>query len=128
MRRIALVIAAGSTLVLGGCAWLGGLGATETAATEPMPGQLEAIHAAAFTSDQAVFWVSSNGCTDKDDLKPIVSRKGGGSTITLRRLIEDRCDRPLAEGVELIWSFEELGLARGAKVSVNNPYLMPQAS
>ena len=93
--------------------------------TASMPGQLEPIHAAAITNDLAVFWVSSNGCTDKDDLTPVVGRMRDGSSITLRRIDEDHCDHPLADGVELQWSFEELGLAPGTRVSVNNPYQLP---
>jgi hypothetical protein len=31
----------------------------------------------------------------------------------------------MAEGVEIIWSFEELGLAPGERVRVNNPYQLP---
>ena len=88
-------------------------------------GQIEPIHAAAIAGGLAVFWVSSNGCTEKDDLTPVVDRAGDGSTITLRRIDEDRCDRPMADGVEIIWSFEELGLAPGSRVRVNNPYQMP---
>lgn len=93
--------------------------------TVAMPGQLEPIHAAAITNDLAVFWVTSNGCTEKEDLTPVVDRMGDDSTITLRRIGEDRCDHPLADGVELQWSFEELGLAPGSRVSVNNPYQLP---
>jgi hypothetical protein len=93
--------------------------------TVAMPGQLEPIHAAAITRDLAVFWVSSNGCTDKDDLTAVVDRVGDGSTITLRRIEQDECDTPIADGVEVIWSFEELGLAPGSRVSVNNPYQLP---
>lgn len=94
--------------------------------TAGMPGALEPIHAAAFTKDAAVFWVSSNGCTHKEDLIPIVSIKGADAVITLRRIDEDTCKEPLAHGVELKWSFEELGLAPGSPVSVNNPYQLPQ--
>ncbi|CAL1692847.1 hypothetical protein MMB232_03030 [Brevundimonas subvibrioides] len=93
--------------------------------TAAMPGQLEPIHAAAITNNLAVFWVSSNGCTDKDDLTPVVDRMRDGSTITLRRIDEDHCDHPLADGVELQWSFEELGLTPGTRVSINNPYQLP---
>ena len=50
-----------------------------TVSTAGMPGALEPIHAAAFTKDQAVFWVSSNGCTRKEDLIPIVSLQGGNA-------------------------------------------------
>jgi hypothetical protein len=113
-------------LCLSGCALLGREPASVR--TAAMPGQLEPIHAAAITRDLAVFWVSSNGCTDKDDLRAVVDRIGDGSTITLRRIDEDRCDRPMAEGVEVIWSFEELGLAPGSRVSVNNPYQLPPST
>jgi hypothetical protein len=98
-----------------------------TVSTQGMPGQLESIHAAAFTKDEAVFWVSSNGCTDKNDLIPIVSLQGGAAVITLRRIDEDRCKQDLVQGVELKWSFEELGLTPGAPISVNNPYQLPRS-
>jgi len=73
-----------------------------------------------------VFWVSSNGCTSKSDLIPIVSIQGGNAVITLRRIDEDKCHQKLAEGVQVKWSFEELGLQPGSPVSVNNPYQLPQ--
>lgn len=120
IRTLALIAAA--ALATSGCAMFQRGEATRTAA---MPGQLEPIHAAAITRDLAVFWVSSNGCTDKDDLRPIVDHMGAASTITLRRIEEDDCETPMADGIELIWSFEELGLIPGSKVSVNNPYQLP---
>lgn len=93
-----------------------------------MPGQLEPIHAAAIGQDQAVFWVSSNGCTSKADLTPVVRPVRNGSVITLRRIREDRCVQVQPQGVEMRWSFEELGLEPGARVSVENPYqLTPSA-
>lgn len=123
-----LVATAALAMLVSGCAWLRPDAPEQVRVPVDMPGQLEPIHAAAFTKDLAVFWVSSNGCTDKDDLQPVVSSEGkGGSIITLRRLEEDRCDRPMADGVELQWSFEELGLKPGASVAVNNPYMMPQS-
>ncbi len=119
-RTLALIAAA--TLATSGCA----LFRQETPmSTAAMPGQIEPIHAAAITRDLAVFWVSSNGCTDKDDLRPIVGHMGADSTITLRRIEQDDCETPMADGVELIWSFEELGLTPGSRVSVNNPYQLP---
>jgi hypothetical protein len=122
MRSI--VVLAGLAVVLSGCALFDRDRTPEL--VEAMPGQLEPIHAAAFTQDLAVFWVSSNGCTAKENLKPIVSRQGGEAVITLRRIDEDRCDRPSDEGIEVKWSFEELGLTPGSAVSVNNPYLLPR--
>ena len=75
-------------------------------------------------SDTAVFWVSSNGCTSKADVKPFITRLRDSTVITLRRVDEDRCTDIKSEGVQLQWSFEELGLEPGAEVSVNNPYMM----
>lgn len=93
--------------------------------SEPMPGATEAIHAAAFTQDQAVFWVSSNGCTTRDNLLPLVTRLGDHAVITLRRLSEDTCDSPREGGLRVKWTFEELGLPLGTSITVNNPYLIP---
>ena len=120
IRILALIAAA--ALATSGCALLQ---RDEPARTAAMPGQLEPIHAAAITRDLAVFWVSSNGCTDKEDLRPIVDHIGAASTITLRRIEQDDCATPIADGVEVIWSFEELGLTPGSRVSVNNPYQLP---
>ena len=92
---------------------------------QPMPGELEPIHAAALVNNVAVFWVSSNGCTSKTDLQPVVSTHGDASVITLRRISEDRCKTPLNDGFEVMWSYQELGLKPGATVSVNNPYQLP---
>ncbi|MFN3931119.1 MAG: hypothetical protein ACK4JY_05145 [Brevundimonas sp.] len=90
------------------------------------PGQIEPVHAAAIVQDQAVFWVSSNGCTRKADLTPVVRRAGDASVITLRRLKEDRCLEPRDEGVEMRWSFQEMGLEPGSRVSVENPFQLPR--
>ena len=121
MRRTLAI--AGLSLLLSACGHLAGQ--EETVAAVAMPGQVEPLHAAAFTNDLAVFWVSSNGCTTKEDLRPIVQMQGGSAVITLRRIEEDACDHPVSEGVELQWSFDELGLPAGSAVSVNNPYQLP---
>src|SRR5690606_2248003 len=91
-----------------------------------MPGQLESIHAAAITKDLAVFCVSANGCTKKDDHQPVViNNRGAAPVTTLRRIAEDRCQTPLDDGVGRMLPGEELGMKPGAPVSVANPYQMP---
>lgn len=128
MRRLFVVALAASAL-LGGCSSLpAGLPFVQKQAeiVPPMPGELEPIHAAALVNNVAVFWVSSNGCTSKDDLQPFVQTHGNASVITLRRISEDRCKTPLDDGFEVQWSYQELGLKPGAAVSVNNPYQLPQ--
>lgn len=123
LRTLALIAVA--ALATSGCALLPQSEPVQVAAV--MPGQLEPIHAAAITRDLAVFWVSSNGCTDKADLTPVVDHAGAASIITLRRIAQDDCKTPIANGIEVIWSFEELGLTPGSRVSVNNPYQLPPA-
>ncbi len=121
-RTTALYAAAAAAALVGGCATTD----APNVSTAGMPGQLEPIHAAAFTRDLAVFWVSSNGCTSKADVKPFITRLRDSAVITLRRVDEDRCAEPRADGVQVQWTFEELGLEPGAQVTVNNPYMMPQ--
>ena len=131
MRRI-FTLAGGlaAAALLPGCAMIDRVAdqfsTAEVAQAVDEPGQIEPVHAAAIVQDQAVFWVSSNGCTQKSDLTPVVRRAGGASVITLRRLKEDRCLEPRADGVEMRWSFQEMGLAPGSRVSVENPFQLPR--
>lgn len=127
MKRIVTLAAAlGLAAALPGCALIDRFMPEAPAAQMAYaPGQIEAVHAVAIVQDQAVFWVSSNGCTEKADLTPVVRRTGDAAVITLRRLKEDRCLDPRAEGVEMRWTFQEMGLAPGSQVSVENPYQLP---
>lgn len=126
MGRIRIFAAAAALAGVAACSHLPfGSRAVEASAPAIPPGQIEAIHAAAITRDQAVFWVSSNGCTSKQDVTPMVQRRGGEVILTLRRLEEDRCNKPLRDGVQLQWSFDELGLRPGSPVTVQNPYQLP---
>ncbi len=123
---VALAAMLALTPVLTGCAMIGRLLPDRQAAVVDLPGQIEPIHAAAIADDQAVFWVSSNGCTEKDDLTPVVLPARDGSVIIVRRLKEDRCGDPRPQGVEISWSFQELGLEPGTHVTVENPYQLPR--
>lgn len=101
------------------------IGPTRAAQDAGLPGQVEPVHAAVIAQNQAAFWVSSNGCTAKADIQPVVRQSNDGPIITLRRIKEDRCREVQPEGVEMRWSFEELGLADGSRLSVENPYQLP---
>lgn len=105
-------------------ALLAGLSACATlrADLDAMPGTLEPIHGAAFTDNLAIVRVTSNGCTTKDDLLPYVTRSRDFSILTVRRLKEDLCNTPGVDGLEVQWTFEELGLPEGTTVTVNNPF------
>lgn len=105
----------GVTLVLAGCSTVG-------VPDSEMPGVLEPIHGAAFTDNLAIVRVTSNGCTTKDDLVPYVQHSRDFSILTVRRVNEDECREPMPDGVEVQWTFEELGLPQGTSVTVNNPF------
>ena len=108
-------------LTLAGCGglpgWLDGRPSVEDG-----PGVVEPIRAAAIGQDTVLFWISSNGCTEKSDLIPVVRQTYDGARVTLRRVRDDECTTPSGDGVELRWTFEEMGLAPGTKVQVANPY------
>lgn len=128
IRFASIAVVAVALMGVAGCNTLSqrmGFGSDRTQTTAAMLGVIEPITAAAFGNDTAVFWVSSNGCTTKADLQPVIDRIGDQSRITLRRLTEDRCTDEGVDAIELRWSFEELGLAGGSKVSANNPYQLP---
>ncbi len=110
---------------LSACALMDRFGGSRMA--EVLPGQIEPVHAAVIARNQAAFWVSSNGCTAKADIQPVVRQSSDGPIITLRRIKEDRCREVRPEGVEMRWTFEELGLADGSRLSVENPYQLPPA-
>ena len=126
MQRIAMLAAAVAlTTALTGCSAVQQMAGRFQAPREVLPGQIEPVHAAAIARDEAVFWVTSNGCTAKEDITPVVRSSNDGPIITLRRIKEDRCRESRPEGTELRWSFEELGLAPGSRPSVENPYQLP---
>ncbi|MBB5661077.1 hypothetical protein [Brevundimonas halotolerans] len=108
-------------LTVSGCAslpdWLSGRPPVEDG-----PGVVEPIRAAAVGQDTVLFWISSNGCTEKSDLVPVVRETYDGARVTLRRVRDDRCTNPEKNSVELRWSFEEMGLAPGTRLQVANPY------
>lgn len=126
MKRIVTPMAAlAAVLALPGCSAVQQIAGRFQAPQEALPGQIEPVHAAAIVRDEAVFWVTSNGCTAKEDITPVVRSSNDGPIITLRRIKEDRCRETRPEGTELRWSFEELGLAPGSHLSVENPYQLP---
>ncbi len=121
------IFALAAALVLPGCSALQPLVGPSRGGREDLPGQIEPVHAAAIARNEAVFWVTSNGCTAKEDIMPVVRASSDGPIITLRRIKEDRCRETLPDGAEVRWSFEELGLEPGSRLSVESPYQLPSS-
>ena len=129
MRRVATMTAIlAFAPVMSACALVDRFtGPSDPPQAAALPGQIEPVHAAVIAHDQAVFRVSSNGCTTKADIIPVVRPSHDGPIITLRRIKEDRCRETQPDGASISWSFDELGIPSGSRLSVDNPYQMPPA-
>ena len=131
MRALALILAA--PMMLGGCViYASDSGETTTVRTasatsvELEPRELESVHGVRFERDQALVRVTSNGCTEKSDFSvEIVDGGAMAGEMTLVRNEADLCRALIAEGVELSWSYDELGLERGAALVLANPLVVP---
>lgn len=131
MRFLPLLLAA--PLMLGGCViYASDSGETTTVRTAPAASveletrELESVHGVRFERDQAVVRVTSNGCTEKSDFSvEIVDGGDMAGEMTLIRNEPDHCRALIAEGVELSWTYAELGLERGAALVLANPLVVP---
>ena len=80
----------------------------------------EAIREARFADGALVARVDSNGCTQASDFEVLVS-DGSPVEITLRRTKPDLCKALAPDGVELRWSYADLGLEPGTPARIMNP-------
>ena len=80
----------------------------------------ETLRAAQFEGGALVVRADSNGCTAKDDFALALS-EGNVTDITLTRRSPDLCKALAPDGVELRWTYAELGLNSGDAVRVTNP-------
>ncbi len=60
----------------------------------------------------------SNGCTDKSYYAVDIDRDDGRYEVSFDRVREDHCRALLRDGVELTWSYPELGIPEGAPVII----------
>lgn len=82
----------------------------------------EAVYAVSFGREGVAARVSSNGCTKKADFVTSVRRGVGKAELVFVRTVEDRCRALLPSGVDLSWSYKELGLSPQEDVRIANPF------
>ncbi len=73
---------------------------------------------------ELVVRVYSNGCTNKDSFDAVATgspRAGWAFDVTLTRHFPDSCEAILPQGVELVWTRDELGLPPSARLALTNP-------
>ena len=87
---------------------------------EPPPQELEPIHGVIAGPRGLVVRVTSHGCTTKADFAHFTEPRGQAVTVAFGRRRLDRCGAGARE-LELVFSYEELGLTRGQAVVVLNP-------
>ena len=80
----------------------------------------EAIREARFADGGLVVRVDSNGCTQASDFEIAVA-DNTPTEITLRRTKPDLCQALVPDGVELRWTYADLGLEPGAPARILNP-------
>lgn len=80
----------------------------------------ETLRAVRFADGAMIVRVDSSGCTSVADFAVSVA-EGMPVDITLTRTREDSCKALVPEGVELRWSYRELGLTPGQAARIANP-------
>lgn len=93
---------------------------TTTAQAAP----LEGLRALRFEAGSVVVRVDSNGCTQVSDFAVEVV-DDQTRELTFVREKPDHCRALVPEGVELRWTYQELGLASGEAAVVRNPLRLP---
>ena len=120
------------SLLVGGLAVAAGLaGAARAAPVTLWPGagleELEPIYAVAATPYGLSVRVASKGCTRKADFAFFVDRKEGSASIAFGRKQVDVCRGGPAGRAELIFTYDELGVAPKSDLFVLNPVVIPEA-
>ena len=89
-------------------------------APEPTPAELEPVHKVIADRHGLTVRVTTHGCTTKADFAHFTEPKGLATTLAFARRRLDRCRGAIAQ-VDLVFSYEELGLTPDQPVMVLNP-------
>lgn len=127
----ALIAAAALAPLLGGCVIYSSEGGerdvsvrvASSADFEPAPPP-EAVRAVRFEGGRLTARVDSNGCTTAADFEVLLVG-AGPAELTLNRSRPDLCRALVPDGVEVSWTYQELGLEAGETALVRNPIRLP---
>ena len=89
-------------------------------APEPAPAELEPVHKIVADRRGLTIRVTSHGCTKKADFAHFIEPRGQTTTIAFARKRLDRCGQHASQ-LDILFSYEELGLAKDQPVMVLNP-------
>lgn len=127
----ALIAAAVLAPLLGGCVIYSSEGGERDVSVrvasssdlEPAPPP-EAVRAARFDNGRLTVRANSNGCTSASDFEVLLVG-ADPAELTLTRSRPDLCRALVPDGVELSWTYQELGLEPGETARLRNPIRLP---
>jgi hypothetical protein len=132
MRAVrGLLLAAAITPLLGACVIYDSGGEDKVSVrvgshtTTAWSDDSEVLRAVRFEPGALVVRANSNGCTEASSFAVEVAEGDGPTRLTLTRRTPDLCKALVPEGVELRWTYDELGLKPGASIVVRNPVRLP---
>lgn len=80
------------------------------------------VFGATVETDAVVFRVTSNGCSDESYFDIDVRRRGDERyAVGLDRIREDDCRGFMPDGVDVVYTFDRIGIPEGADVAILNP-------
>lgn len=121
MKQIATAIALSAALALGGCVVVATDEGLDFDHDIDFDNDIGTVFGADIAADVVTFRVTSNGCTDETYFDIDVDRHGDDKySIGIMRTQPDRCRALLRDGVEVSWSYDDLGIPAGADVRVEN--------
>lgn len=121
MKTFVAALALSTTLALGGCVVVATDEGLDFDHDIDFDDDIGTVFGADITADIVTFRVTSNGCTDETHFDIDVDRHGSDKySVGIMRTKPDRCRALLRDGVEVSWSYEDLGIPAGADVRVEN--------
>lgn len=82
----------------------------------------ERVYSADISENSITIRVAASGCTTKEYFDVDIDHEGGEKfTIEFERVRRDYCKMMQPDGEKLTWTYTELGLPAGSKVSLENP-------
>ncbi len=126
MRRASVLGLIGAATVLGGCVIYANEGGEDVSVhmassrSSAPAASAETVRAVRFDGMAMHVRVDSNGCTDASSFEVEISGSDPALVI-LNRARPDLCKALIADGVEVSWTYGELGLTSGEGVRLANP-------
>lgn len=120
MKRIALAAALLAVPVLSGCVIIDA-DEDDDFSVDFDHSSTGTVFGATVYLDRVEFLVTSNGCTDESYFDLDIDHHGNGKvSLELDRIKTDNCRAFLQEGTTVSWTFEDIGIPAGSKVTIEN--------